>query len=73
MTTTMLGMFSLGGGGIVLGLAVTLLWLWSIIWAYGDAERRGKSGFLVALLVALCSWPVGLVLWLIFRPRGPSG
>ncbi len=41
----------------------------SAIWAYGDAERHGKSGCLVALLVLLLSWPVGLIIWLLIRPE----
>jgi len=45
-----------------------ILYVWSIIWAYKDANERGKSGCLVALLVFLLSWPVGLVIWRIFRP-----
>lgn len=50
-------------------LAMLALWLWSVVWAYGDAERRGKSGCLVALLVMLVSWPLGLLIWVIFRPE----
>ena len=43
------------GGLIVLAfvLGMLALWPWSVVWAYGDAERRGKSGCLVALLVML--------------------
>lgn len=41
---------------------------WSIRWAYSDAEERGQSGCLVALMVALLSWPIGLIVWTIFRP-----
>ena len=44
------------------------LWVKSIVWAYGDAEKRGKSGVLVALWVALLSWPPGLLAWIAFRP-----
>ena len=47
-----------------------VLWLWSVVWAYGDAKSRGKSGVLVALLVALLSWPLGLLAWIVFRPDG---
>lgn len=47
-------------------LAIVLL---SVLWAVGDARERGKSGFLVGLLVLLLQpWPLGLVLWLVFRP-----
>ena len=54
---------------ICLGLVFVIVFLWSVIWAYNDAERRGKSGCLVALLVFLLSWPVGLIIWLVFRPE----
>ncbi len=50
------------------GIGFLALIIWSIVWAYGDAEARGKSGCLVALLVFFVSWPVGLIIWLIFRP-----
>lgn len=58
------GLFSL-----LLGLAGLVLYIWSIIWVYRDAESRGKSGLAVALLVALLSWPLSLLLWMIFRPQ----
>jgi uncharacterized membrane protein len=48
---------------VVLGLLV-----WSLIWAYKDAETRGKSGWLVMLLVLLMNWPISLLMWLVFRP-----
>ncbi len=50
-------------------LVFAALWIWSIVWAYRDAERRGKSGVLVALVVALLSWPISLLLWLVIRPE----
>lgn len=37
-------------------------------WAYRDGESRGKSGWLVILLV-LSGFPVGLVAWLTLRPE----
>jgi hypothetical protein len=55
---------------LILSVALFVIYVWSILWAYGDAERRGKSGCLVGLLVALLSWPLGLVLWIVFRPEG---
>ena len=54
--------------GAVIGLGLFVIDVLSIVWAYGDAEGRGKSGCLVAILVALLSWPIGLVVWLVFRP-----
>lgn len=50
------------------GIAFLCLYVYSIMWAYRDAEARGKPGWLVALIVALVQWPGGLILWLVFRP-----
>ncbi|MFO8006224.1 MAG: hypothetical protein R6V05_00655 [Candidatus Brocadiia bacterium] len=50
-------------------IALLLVYVWSVVWSYGDAEARGKPGCLVALLVALLSWPLGLILWVVFRPE----
>ena len=54
-------------------LFIVLLAIFSSAWAFHDARRRGKHPMLVALLVLFVAWPVGLVLWLIFRPedKGP--
>ena len=56
--------------GSVFGLAMLILYVFVILWVYRDAEARGKSGCLVAILVTLISWPIGLIAWLIFRPSG---
>jgi hypothetical protein len=37
-----------------------------------DARRRGKSPLLVILAVFLC-FPLGLILWLLFRPEPVDG
>ncbi|MEJ8757012.1 hypothetical protein WG947_08400 [Pontibacter sp. H259] len=69
MDTGMEDMFAgIGLVGIILGIALLVLYIWSVVWAYKDANRRGKPGWLVALMVALLSWPVGLIVWLLFRP-----
>ena len=49
---------------LILGLLI-----WSLIWVYGDAERRGKPGWLVVLLVLFLDWPISLLVWLVFRPE----
>lgn len=54
---------------ILAAIAVGGAYFVSIVWAAGDAEARGKSGCLVGLLVALLSWPLGLIAWLVFRPE----
>jgi len=62
-------------GGVIFGLlaiGMLCLYIWSIVWAYSDAEARGKSGCLVVLLVVFLSWPLGFVAWLIFRPEKES-
>lgn len=56
--------------GITFGLLILGLWIWSLIWVYKDAEARGKPGLLVALMVALVSWPTSLLIWIVFRPDG---
>jgi hypothetical protein len=55
--------------GIILCILLLVFYVWSIVWAYTDAERRGKPGWLVALVVLLMVWPVGLVIWLLLRPQ----
>ena len=64
MQETLLFLFLVPLGLVIIGLLV-----WSLIWVYGDAEKRGKSGCLVALLVFLLDWPVSLLVWLVFRPE----
>ena len=59
-------------GVLLLIVAAIALPLFTSIWAYGDAERRGKSGCLVAILVFFLSWPLGLILWIVFRPEPPG-
>jgi uncharacterized membrane protein YwaF len=51
-------------------MSVMVLLAASLLWVYHDAEKRGKSGVLVAVLVLLIEWPVSLLLWLAFRPSG---
>jgi hypothetical protein len=48
-------------------LALSISYIWTIFWAYIDAETRGKPGCAVALLVILLSW-IGLLIWVVFRP-----
>jgi len=50
------------------GLVILGLLIWSLVWVYGDAEKRGKPGWLVVLLVLFLDWPISLLVWLVFRP-----
>lgn len=65
------GMLPGDSGSFVMAIALGILaacYIASIIWAYRDAGLRGKPAWAVALLVALLSWPFGLLAWIIFRP-----
>ena len=54
---------------VPLVLVILGLLIWSLVWVYQDAEQRGKSGWLVILMVFLLNWPVSLLVWLVFRPE----
>lgn len=64
--------FAVGMGifGLIISLVVFVIYVWSIVWSYKDAKRRGKPGWLVAIIVALLAWPLGLLVWLLVRPNG---
>lgn len=48
-------------------LIYTALWVAALLWVYRDAERRGRVGCFVTLMV-MFFFPLGLLLWLILRP-----
>ena len=50
----------------ILPLALLVLWVLVIVWVYRDAERRGNSGVLWALLVFVGNI-IGLLIYLIVR------
>ena len=58
--------------GTVFAVLTLGLYVWSLVWAYRDAERRDRSGPLVALLVGVAAWPLGLIVWLVVRPAYPA-
>jgi len=49
-------------------LASLVLYPLSLIWAYRDAEKRGRNGLLLAIFVAV-TWVIGLFVWLVVRPE----
>lgn len=53
-------------GGALISILLLILWIAIIIWVYRDAERRGMSGVLWALLVFVGNL-VGLLIYLIVR------
>ncbi|HQL09868.1 MAG TPA: hypothetical protein PLE35_09735 [Lentisphaeria bacterium] len=51
-------------------IVIAVLYVYSFIWIYRDAEVRNKSGCLVVLaLFFITPWPFGLLVWLACRPR----
>jgi len=54
----------------LLGLAFLAIWIAIIVWVYGDAEKRGMSGVLWALVVFI-GHLVGLLIYLIVRSDHP--
>ncbi|MBF8963757.1 hypothetical protein I0P70_10895 [Pontibacter sp. FD36] len=59
----------LGLIGILISIVLLVFVVWSVIWSYNDARRRGKSPWLVALMVLFMVWPIGLIVWLLLRPQ----
>ena len=45
-----------------------ILFIWSMLWVYGDAKRLGKQALPVTVFIALIGWPLSLLAWLVFRP-----
>jgi hypothetical protein len=49
-------------------LASLVLYPLSLIWAFRDAEKRGRNGLLLAIFVAV-TWMIGLFVWMVVRPE----
>ena len=63
------GFSGFASGLVIATLAVgSIIHLIVLIWLYKDAERRGESGVLW-LLVGLIAGIIGLIIWLIVRPK----
>lgn len=69
MSIPILGNVVLSIFGVVAVLAITWAYVGSLIWVFSDAKLRGKSSPNVTAMVALFVWPVGLLLWIFFRPQ----
>jgi hypothetical protein len=52
----------------LLALCVLAALAASVVMCAADAKRRGKSPLVVSLMVILF-FPVGLLAWLVFRPK----
>jgi hypothetical protein len=51
----------------VISLVFLIIWIYVAIWVYRDAEKRGSSGALWALLVFFFGL-IPLIIWFIVRP-----
>ncbi len=49
-------------------LILLLIWFVVLVWVYRDAKKRGKSGLLWTLVVLFLNI-IGLIIWLIVRPK----
>lgn len=54
--------------GLTFGLAATAVYVATLVWVYRDAEARDTNPVLVTILVAIVSWPLGLIVWAVVRP-----
>ena len=60
----MLGPIELAGP-----LLLALVYLGSLWWVHQDAQERVDRPVLLTLVIGLVSWPLGLLLWVLFRPE----
>jgi len=54
---------------LVVVLVMFIVYIWSLVWLYRDANRRNSNGLVITILVAIFAWPIGLLIWLLARPR----
>ena len=59
-------------GSLIFGVALVALiiagFVYSLVWVYRDARRRGKNGIIVIALILLTGWPGSFLWWLWLRP-----
>jgi len=54
--------------GSLCGGLFLILYIASLVWLYRDAQARGKTGCLWALIVFF-TWPFGLIAYLLLRDQ----
>ena len=70
----LISMFGLALTGMLCWICPVIwfvIWILVAIWVYKDAEKRGASGVLW-LLVVLLLGIIGLIVYLVVRPKGPG-
>jgi uncharacterized RDD family membrane protein YckC len=68
---TMNSLWNEMGPWIFLAALLGIMW-WTVQVCAADARRRGKSPLLVTILIFV-AFPLGLLLWLVFRPEPLDG
>lgn len=54
---------------LVVLLVMFIVYIWSLVWLFRDANRRKCNALVITFLVAIFAWPIGLLIWLLARPR----
>jgi hypothetical protein len=68
------GFFLLGGVICLIMLIPIIITIFIAIWVYKDAESRGMSGILWALVAIFVPYFIGLIIYLVVRkPKLPPG
>jgi hypothetical protein len=49
-------------------IAYISLFIFSLVWAYSDATKRQKNGWLILLMILVTGWPFSFVWWFWLRP-----
>lgn len=60
------------GAYCILYIVILIVWIFVVVWVYKDAEKRGKSGILWAIIVFFLGI-IGLIIWLVVRPKQIAG
>ncbi|MEO6054154.1 MAG: hypothetical protein ABIP97_09095 [Chthoniobacterales bacterium] len=55
---------------IILLIVTSTLYLYflSLRWLHRDAKKRMRNSLRITIAVAVLFWPLGLLIWVIFRP-----
>ncbi|MDO9538242.1 MAG: hypothetical protein Q7J68_07980 [Thermoplasmata archaeon] len=56
-----------GGACCLIYIVIFIVYIYLCVWVYRDAEKRGSSGALWAVLVFFFGW-IALIIWLLVRP-----
>jgi hypothetical protein len=49
-------------------IAVTILFIASLVWLCQDARKRNRNAFIALLFILLTGWPASFIWWFWLRP-----